>query len=63
MDWHWDPGRTTYHFLGMAVDYDLEGTVVVVDERAHSLGEFQLALVSNQFRYKLLELSWCEDCT
>ena len=47
----------------MLVDYDLEGIVDLAVEHTHSLGEFQPTLVSNQFRYKLLEFSWYEDCT
>ena len=46
-DWHWDLGGITYHFPGMSVDYGLEGIVDLAVERAHSLGEFQQALVSN----------------
>jgi len=34
-EWHWDPGGTTYHFPGMSVDYELDGTVDLAVERAH----------------------------
>lgn len=46
-NWHWDLGGTTYHFPGMSIDYNLDGTVYLEVEHTHSLGESQLALVSN----------------
>ena len=41
----------------------MEGIVGLAVEHAHSLGEFRLAPVANQFMGRLLGLSWYDICT
>lgn len=62
-DWHWVSGGTTYPFPSMPIDYNLEGTVDLVVERAPLLGEFRSTPVANQFMDRLLGLTWYDICT
>lgn len=61
-EWNLDLGGTTYDSLDMSANYDIGCIVDLMVECTHSLGEFLLAQVANQFRHKLLGFSLYDGC-
>jgi len=62
-DWYSVPSGTTYHFLGMSIDYNQDGAIDLAFECAHSLGESRLAPTTDQFMDRLFQFSWYGICT